>query len=713
MLTSSPRTGTSCDNIARLMAPRSIAILGCSENNAGGTALQNLLANGYKGRIYPVHPAHDSVAGLDAYPTLESIPADVDCCIIALRAELVPDAIDQLHAKGISAAVIFASGFGELGEHGNAIQADLSRKLAEYGIAACGPNCLGVLSFEHHTAMYYAGIDLEGRRGPIGFVSHSGSSCIAVTNADRGTGFSYVISCGNEAGLSVADYVRFLADDPATEVIGLHLEAVRDAAGLAEAARYALTQNKPVVVLKLGRTDAGQRTAAAHSGALATPHALAEAYFARHGMILVDSLEEFLETCELMVHLRSNPPTSDGVAVTAVSGGMAGLSADIGTESGVRFAALTDQTRQALTHTLTAHSTPANPLDVTLALNDPAAYRRCIEILDEDPTVGLIVVCQGAEPGLNEQQRALYAPIGHMVADLSATIRTPIVSFSPVAGGLEPTFNRLLRSAGVAHLMGAVASLKAVRNGVAWCRGREQSLVPPHTSIAAPTRLPLGDQKTLSEHRGKQLLASYGIATPKEIMVNSASEAAEAADQLGYPVVLKVDTPDITHKTDAGIVALGLTTSTQVRDAYTTIVENAHRYAPGARINGVSVQELVRPGIEMMIGVKNDPMLGPAVVVGAGGIYTEILNDVAVRLAPITPQQAEDMITSLRSYPLLRGARGTAPADVKALTDAVHAVGALAWHYRDEIEELDINPAVVLDEGSGLVALDALVVRKD
>lgn len=697
------------DNIGLLLNPRSIAILGCSEKNAGGTALHNLLANGYDGSLYPVHPVHDTVAGLQAYRDLASIPEEVDCCIVALRAELVLDAVDQMAAKGVRAAVIFASGFSELGEAGVEIQRELTRRLHEYGIAACGPNCLGLLSYERPTAMYYAGIDIAGRQGPIGFVSHSGSSCIAVTNAGRGTGFSYVISCGNEAGITVAEYVRFLVDDPGTEVIALHLEAVRDAESLAAAAEIARVRNKPVVVLKLGRTEAGQRTAAAHSGALASPHALAEAYFRKHGMILVDSIDELLETCELARHLRTNAPPTDGVALTAVSGGMAGLSADIGTEAGIRFAPLNDDTRHALAETLSSHSTPANPLDVTLALHDPTAYRRCIEILDADPTVGLIAVCQGAEPELNEQQRALYAPIAHMIADLSSTLRKPIMSFSPVAGGLEPHFNSLLRSGGVPQLMGATASLRALRKVMDWCRTARLS-APVEPRSAAPA-VALEGGAVLSEHAGKQLLSAYGIDTPREHLVRSVGEAVDAAERIGYPVVLKVDTPTITHKTDAGIVALDVNSAADVRERYGILLQNAERYAPGAQINGLSVQEQVGSGVEMMIGINNDPTFGPAVLVGAGGIHAEILDDVSIRLAPLSHADAQAMVASLRSFPLLDGARGAAKADVDALVGALHALGRLAWDYRDEIAELDVNPLVVLEKGAGVRALDSLIIR--
>lgn len=700
------------ESLVRLMSPQSIAILGCSAENAGGVTLRNLLDNDYPGAIYPVHPRHEQVLGRTAYRTVSEIPATVDCAVIALRADLVPAALDELHAAGVRAAVIFASGFSELGDSGHALQAQVRSKLDAYRIAACGPNCLGVLSFESKAAMYYAGLDMADRRGPIGFVSHSGSSCIAVTNSGRGPGFSYVVSCGNEAGASVADYVRFLADDPSTTVIALHLEAVRDAAGLGAAARYAATHGKPVVVLKTGRSEIGQRTAAAHSGALASPHELTSAFFRRHGMVLVDDLDELLETCEILAGLRHKAPGTGAVAVTAVSGGMAGLSADVGSETGLEFAVLGHKTMATISETLSSHSTPGNPLDVTLALHDTGAYERCLEVLDADPEVGLIAVCQGAEPDLNEQQRLLYAPIAHMIARFAATSAKPVVCFSPVSGGLEPTFAALLRDAGVPLLMGVRSSLLAIRRALWWHSHRDSVLAdaPEESDLAAQTAPVPGLSGPLSERDGKALLARYGVEAPGEELVTDSDAAVAAASRIGLPVVMKVDTPDIAHKTEAGVVRVGVQSLEDVAGAFEELLANARAYAPDARLNGISVQEYVEGGFEMVLGIKNDPTFGPAVIVGAGGIYTEVLADVSMELAPVTKAAAEQMIAGLRCYPILQGIRGQEPRDLAALRDAVVSLGELAWENRSRIAELDVNPLVVLPEGRGVRALDALVI---
>lgn len=690
-----------------LLDPRSIAILGCSPDNAGGVTLRSLLDNAYDGAIFPVHPRHREVFGVPAFAALADIPDPVDCVVIALRAELVPAALDDLHAVGVRAAVIYASGFGELGERGRRLEDEVRAKLAEYEIAACGPNCLGLISFGSGATMYYAGLEVAPRRGPLAFVSHSGSSCIAVTNADRGSGFTSVVSCGNELGVGVADYVRYLADDPGTQVIALHLETVRDPAALAEAARYARERGKPVVVMKTGRSEVGQRVAAAHSGALASPHALAEAFFRRSGIVLVKDVDELLETCELLVVMRGRELAAETVAVTAVSGGMAGLSADVGAECGVEFARLGEASLAELTHALSAHSTPGNPLDVTLALHDTEAYRACLETLDRDPEVGLIAVCQGAEPGLNEQQRALYAPIARMVTEFAAGAATPTLCFSPYAGGVEPTFAATLREAGVPLLRGTRASMEAIRNLVRWQSRPGDAPDDDHADVGPAPQL---DSGTLSEREGKSLLAGYGILGPRERLAADPDAAALQAAEIGFPVVLKVDTPDIAHKTEAGIVRLGLGSAAEVRGAAVEIVDNARRYAPRARINGISVQEMVYDGVEMMLGVTNDPVFGPAVLVGAGGIYAEILTDVATELAPVSAETAARMIESLRCYSILCGARGRGPYDVAALQRAVVGLSRLAWDLRDRLGELDVNPLVVLEEGRGVRALDALVI---
>lgn len=696
-------------NLDLLMDPKSIAIVGCSETNAGGVALRNLQENGYEGALYPVHPRHREVRGIPAFSNLGEIPAPVDCAILALRADLIPDALDSLHEHGVKAAVIFASGFSELGDAGQALQAEVVARLDKYGISACGPNCLGVLSFGSNVAMYYAGLDMAGKHGSIGFVSQSGSSCIAVTNAERTAGFSYVVSCGNEAGVSVADYVRFLADDDTTDVIGLHLETVRDAHALAAAAQYAEGRGKPTVVLKTGRSEIGKRAAMAHSGALASPHAIAEAFFSRNRIVLVQDLDELLETCELFVSLKGRSPAGPGVAITAVSGGMAGLAADVGSEVGVRFAELSEQTLASLCETLSSHSTPGNPLDVTLALHDTDSYRACLETLDQDPTVGVIAVLQGTEPGLNAQQRELYQPIVDMVSQVAKNSRAPILSFSPIVGGLQPALNATLTHAGVPHLMGTQASLRAIRNYI-WWHHEAFGHRPEPTAGSTHVEPLTGSGPELSEAEGKELLKRYGIKVPDEHLVTTIEQAVDRAQEIGYPVVLKVDTPDIIHKTEAGIVRVGVGSDADVLAAFPELLDNASRHDPKARVNGVSVQEMVFDGFEMMLGVKNDPVFGPAILVAAGGIYSEVLADVVTRLAPLTHLEARSMIEELRCYPILRGMRGERAKDIGALAQAIVGLGKLAIDHAADIFELDVNPIVVLDSGEGAVALDALVI---
>ncbi len=701
-------------NIKYLLNPRSIALLGCSEKNVAGTTLLNLQHNKYAGKLYPVHPKNETVFGVKCYKSLADIPDEVDACVVGLRSTLVPGAIEEMHAKGVKGAVIFASGFAEIGAEGRALEKQVAEKLAEYGIAACGPNCLGLINVHTGVTLYSAPCDLSNVEGPIGIVSHSGSICIAFMSAARGAGFSYIVSCGNEAGLSVPDYFRAMVEDDKTQVIVGFLEAIRDPEGLKEVAKLAVEKNKPIILLKVGKSEVAQKTAAAHSGALASPSNVTDAFFKQNHILQAKSFDEINEACELLLRLKDQPmPKAFKVGMTAISGGQLGFCSDVAFEEGVEFGNISEKTVSRISNALPDFATAKNPLDVTTALFDTDAYKECVRALAGDDDIGMILACQDSEQNMCADEIAIYRHIVQALCEVRGEIQKPMTVFSPLSAGLVKEFSKTFAAAGIPLLQGAHESMHAVKLYFEWMQTRQSAQLAAAKDGHKKVALAFGSNKSLSERESKKFLSAYGIDVAKDVLVNDADAAVKAAEDMGYPVVLKIDSPDILHKTEARVVKLSLQSSDQVRAAYKEIMENARAYDPKARINGVSVQEMVPAGVEMMLGVKRDPTFGPAVMVGIGGIFVEVFKDYALRLAPLDKETAYEMIHALKGKKLLYGARGTAPADVDALAEALVRLGYLAYDHADEIQEMDINPLIVLEKGKGVKAVDALVVQKD
>lgn len=702
----------SLKNIRYLLHPRSIAILGCSEKNVGGSVLENLLRNKYAGNIYPVHPRNTSVFGVKCYTKLADIPDKVDACLVALRSDLVLSSIEEMHEKGVPAAVFLASGFSEIGPEGKQLEEKISRKLAEYKIAACGPNCLGLINVHEGVTMYSAATDITDLKGRVGIVSHSGSVCISFLSAARGEGFSYIVSCGNEAGLTVADYFRAMIMDDKTEVIVGFLEAIRDPEGLKEVAKLAVQKNKPIIVLKVGKSEIAQETAAAHSGAMASSSDITDAFFKQNHILQANSFDEINEACELLLRLKDQPvPKNNKVGMTAISGGQLAFCADAALQKNVEFGSISEQTQSRISSILPSFATAKNPLDVTTALFEPDQYQECIRALAADDDIGLMLICQDAQAHMYHKEVALYRRILQAICEVQTDIETPLAVFSPMSAGLQKEFSNILLSANIPLTQGAHQTMHAVKIYFEWMRFQQRKMQPANKTRYGKIDFEFTAEKNLSEHESKELLSAYGINVAKDILVKSPIEAVKAANEIGYPVVLKVDSPDILHKTEAGIIKLNVNSAEDVCEAYDEIMENARAYNKSVRINGVSVQEMVSQGVEILLGGKCDPIFGASVLVGIGGIFVEIFRDYSLALAPVDLEAAYRMINSLKGKELLYGARGTDISDVDALADALVKLSRLMHDHKDRIQELDINPLVVLDKGVKVV--DALVVQKD
>jgi acyl-CoA synthetase (NDP forming) len=690
-------------SLAHLLTPRSIALVGVSESSRWSRSIvDNLALQGFPGPVYMINPRHATQFGRPSYPSLREVPGEVDLAYVMVPTAAALEVAADCVAKGVRAVVMLTSGFAEVGPQGAALQQRLTALLAEHGVALCGPNCLGFVNANANVAAYALAMAEPARPGRTGVVLQSGALLLPLLRAfqKRELGLATLISSGNEAMFDATDFLAHMVEDPAVGVLGGLLEGIRRPAAFARVCDRALELGKPVVVLKLGRSEVGRRVAVAHTGALAGASRFADALFRRHGVVQVRTLEDFVETLGLLASY--GPPPGERVAVVASSGGVCGIASDLGSDLGLTFPEFDAATIARLRGVLPAFASPQNPLDVTgYVVIQPDLATRATEAVMEDPGVDATLLVtypperSSGDAAADDRRMAALADLvrgrGRYVA-LTAT----------QAADLTPYGRELARRHNLFFLGGVSAALRAVAASQDFvrARGRRREARPPR-----PLQLALPGAGPLDEVESKRLLAAAGIALPREGLADSAEQAAAVAREIGYPVVLKVVSPDLPHKTEAGVIALGVGDEAELRAAYDRIVRNAG----GARVVGVLVAEEAHDGIELLAGVQVDPVFGPGVVVGLGGIYAEIWRDTALRLAPLDEADAWAMVRELRCYPILAGARGRAPYDLAALTRTLLALSDLAVALGPRLRAVDVNPLLLRIEGRGAVALDALV----
>ncbi len=702
--------------LSPLLQPASVAVIGASprENTLGNNVVVNLKRYGYAGRIFPVHPSAPEVAGVPAYRALADLPEAPDCAVLAVSADKVVPSLEEGIARGLKAAVIFASGYAELGDDGAARQRELQALAARSGLLVCGPNCLGLVNVRERVSLYSSGIPEGMRDGGLAVVSHSGSACIALSTLGR-FGMSNIVSVGNAAVLDMPDYLDYLAADPGTRVVALFMETLRDPAAFARGVDAMHRAGKQVVALKVGRSAKGAAASAAHTGSLAGNWTAYEAFFRRHGVIAVDDFDEMTESIELGLKLRRRP-RGDGVAVIAVSGGETSLVADLADRAGVRLPDLAPETVAQLKTVLPAFGSVGNPLDTTdRGVYDSAAvYGGSIRALAGDPAISIIAVVQDCSPGLSTRGANNYRRIAQTVADASREAALPVAFFNTTAGGLHPHVVEPFADTDVAVMQGTRASLLAIRRLLdhAAFLATPAPAPPPSMPVQEQWRARLSTGAAFTEREAKAFLSAHGIAVTREMPARNAEEAAAAAASLGYPVVMKIESTDIPHKTEAGGVKIGLADVDAVRKSYGEITASARRYAPAARIDGVVVQEMVAGGVEVIAGLSRQDPFGMGVVTGTGGVLVELVRDAALALAPVDDAQARELIGRTRAGTLLAGYRGKPPADTGALAGLVARLSQLGAAYAAWLEAVDLNPVSVLADGRGARVLDALVIPR-
>ena len=713
--------------MTRLLHPERIAIVGATPKPGFASNIQaGLIRCGYVGEILPISPRYEEVQGRKAYPTISAVPGSVDLAIVVVPSHLVPEVLDDCERAGVGAVNIITSGFGEKQEDntGAERQGAIREFARRTGIRVVGPNCLGNISVPRQMTGSSGPYPVL-TRGPISLALQSGliAYSIILPLHDRGVGFSYIVTLGNEADVDVADCIRYYAEDDETRVIGCFVEQIRDADKFLAAAELAAERNKPIVMLKIGRSEAGRKSALAHTGSLVGSDGIADAVMRQYGINRVYNLDQLNEA--LVVFHSKKLPKGPGIASAFVSGGAAGLTSDLGADCGLDFPTLTPETAAKLDAVIPAFGTVGNPLDYTgQAAQQPEILEGCLSALAEDPQVHTVIYGQAfpSKVDIGDQRGAVltkmveqypdkvWLVMGLVHGQLKESGSATIVPVQPV-GQLDD----------IPFLQGTENSLKAVASLIQYseyqrARATEQrpSGEPGPFAEQARAIVRAAGGRPLVEREAKALLALYGITTVKEQLATKADEAVEVARTLGYPVVLKIESPDLPHKTEAGGVLLGVESDEAVREGFATILANARRYKPDAVIGGVLVQEMVRGGRELIAGMTQDPQFGPAVAVGLGGIFVETLKDVALGVPPLTRRDVNGMLSRLRGRAILdgSGARGAGPADVDAIVDTLLRFSQLCLDLRGDVAEIDINPLLALPQGQGVRVVDCLIVPK-
>ena len=702
-------------NFDLLFTPRSIAVIGASQDlsSISGQPIAHLKAKGYAGKIYPVNPRYAEVAGLPCYPNLAALPETPDVAVVAVAAKRVPETMRELADRKVPYAVVLSSGYAEAGQEGRDAQGALARQAVEAGVQLVGPNCQGYMNIADGIPVGFgAPYGLTYRRGGVSLTSQSGAfgNSILMLANDEGLGFRRYVSTGNEAVITSLDLFESFLDDPGTKVIAGYVEGFKDAHRLIALGREALRKAKPIVVWKVGTSDAGAKAAASHTANLGGATALYRAAFRQAGIVEATDVGDMADCAKAL--LPGRLPKGNRIAIATISGGAGIAMADKSAEAGLVLPDLQAATIDGLRKVLPEYASIANPLDVTGSLlGDANLMTATLEALARDENVDMIGLALAAASGKLGNQLAKE------IVRISEETGVPIL----VAWNADVSTNaeayRILDEAGIPRYQSPVRCARGA--GALWQHARakqrlaeidrEAPLSISHPSVKEQLRGRTGD---LTEYDAKQVLAQYGIGVTGEALATNAEEAASLAAKLGFPVVMKIMSPDIPHKTEAGGVRIGVADAAQAKAVYDELVANARRFAPQARIDGVLVQEMVSGGTEVILGINNDPLFGPAIMAGLGGVYAEVLHDVSFRLAPITISEAHEMLRELRTFPILDGARGRPKCDVDELAATITRLSALALDLKDHVAELDVNPLFVLPSGKGVRAGDALIKLK-
>jgi acetate---CoA ligase (ADP-forming) len=700
--------------------PDSLAMIGASQNalKPNGIPLYLLSIFGYSGEVYPVNPKYDRVGGLKCYPSILDIEGPVDLAIIGVAAAQTMTVLKECAAKKVRAAIVLTSGFAEVGEAGRLIQAEMKLLAEESGMRILGPNCLGILNYYNGCmASFFYNQEKADLVHPekLSFITQSGGlgGIIYQMVTQLSIGFNYFVSTGNEADVSFAEILNYFASRDEVSIVAGYMEGLQgDGRLFIDACRKALAKEKLVTMLKVGRTASGAAAAASHTGALVGSDAVYDAVFRQFGVPRADDVEQMNALINL--YAAGRLPVGKKMAIITISGGSGVVVADKCPEYGIEVVSLTEKTQNALRKFVPSFGAVGNPVDLTSQLFvDTELFQRALLLVMQDPKIDIGGFFYNLEMPDPEASRKII--------EVYNEVEKPLVVFTwPTGQDYAMEAKNKLVQAGVPVIEHIPSGLWAISSLADWVKKTKEPQVYPvfnpgkerDNALKLLAEYSTESGSALTEWRSKHLLKAYGIPVTREIIAANPTEAIEAAAEIGYPVALKIMSPELLHKTDVGGVALNITGPEEVEGAFLKVVEQSRIYKPDALIEGVLVQEMLKPGLEVIVGVKQDPVFGPAVVVGLGGIFVEVLKDAATRIAPLREADAWEMLGELKGKALFEGVRGQLPRDTEALVSILLKVSRMAVELDGLIGEMDLNPLIVYKKGAGAVAADALFIRK-
>jgi acetyl coenzyme A synthetase (ADP forming)-like protein len=687
--------------------PRSVAVVGASAvpGKMGYILMDNIIRGGYKGELYPINPKGGEILGHAAYRSVGDVPAEVDLAVIVIPAAAIPDTVDECGLKGVKALLIISAGFREAGPEGARRERDVVARAQKYGMRILGPNVLGLIDTVSMLNATFA--TTMARPGDIAFFSQSGAlgSAILDWSCEENLGFSHFVSLGNKADVNEVDLLEAWGNDPHSKVILAYLEGISDGAAFMKISRQ-VTRKRPVIAIKSGTTAAGMRAISSHTGSLAGSERAYEAAFNQSGIIRAQSVQDLFDYAEIFAYqpmLRGNR-----IAIVTNAGGPGILATDSLDRVGLTLARFAKETVEAMAPYLPETANLYNPVDVIGDAHSDR-YRAAMEAVLRDPGVDGVVVL------LTPQAMTDVLDIARTVLEITRAYDKPVAT-SFIGGEVVQPAVQLLQ---LNHIPTYPFPERAVMAFGAMEQYRQRLERPPQRLVHFKVdqekvrntfaKARSEDRLNLGEVEAGEVIQAYGLRLPKARLAHSADEAVKLAVEIGYPVVMKIASPDILHKSDIGAVKIGLSQAGDVRDAFELIDYRAHRHNPDAEIWGVLVQQMITGGKEVIIGMSRDPQFGPMLMFGLGGIYVEVMKDVVFRIAPIDRVEAREMVESVRSFPLLKGVRGEAPADVDAVVDTILRISQLVTDF-PEIVEMDVNPLVVHEAGQGATVLDARMI---
>jgi acetyl coenzyme A synthetase (ADP forming)-like protein len=702
-------------NIESMFSPTSIAVLGASnrKGSVGNAVMTNIISGGFAGKLNPVNPSSETILGLKCYRNILEIAEAIDIAIIITPSKVVPQLLEECGKKRVKAAVIISAGFKEIGEQGKILEDKIKSVAKSYGIRILGPNCIGFINTDPTVSLNASFTKGMPKSGDIALVSQSGAICVAMLEYAkmRNIGFSKVFSTGNKADLNENDLLTFFANDDTTKVILMYIEDLVDGRKFIEIASRITgdsEKRRPILALKVGESAIGARSIASHTGALAGSQEAYKAIFAQSGVLRVETLEELFDYAMAFAY-QPIPKYGGGIAVVSNAGGPATIIADESSKYNLKFAKLIGNTISELSKILPKTASLTNPIDI-IGDADHTRYESTLRTILKDPSVDSCIIVSTPQMMLNME----------LLADVTIKINNEfkektILSCMMAVAGIENALarldvNKIPQYSFPESATRAIAAMKEYSSWVVRPRTHVKTFEVSKDDVRRVfDKVRTQSRNYLHEIEAMEVLKSYGFQIPKSQLATTEDECAKLSEEIGYPVVLKVSSPDIVHKTDVGGVELNLKNTSEVRDAFRRIIENVKRFKDGAKIQGVSVQEFITNDKEMIIGMKRDPQFGPLLMFGLGGIYVEIFRDVSFRLAPIKELGALHMIESTKASKLLGGVRGEKPYDIRSIVEYLERMSQLAMDF-SEIQEIDINPLLVFEQGKGSKVVDARIV---